>query len=617
MVFFGLIGLLQFCNGASALDVVRPKNVVFLFSAGTALPAYDVVYQRIVETIQREAPGPVNVYAEYLDLGRFHSESYHRRLFDLYREKYAEKKIDLVILVGRGASEAVDKHGQDLFSNISTLILRYANPFSQTPSFNKPFATGIFADLDVKGSLETALSLQPATRTVFVISGASADDQYYEAIARAAYQGYEASIRIEYLSGLSAAKLLDQVATLPPKSAVIFLSFSSDVEGQYIYPKHVVRLVAEKSNAPVYSIFGTYMGEGIVGGHLVDFHRAGDEAGRLALRLLRGEPADAIPAVRGNYHAYMFDGRQLKRWGIDEEQLPAGSKVSYREAALSAKHMWYFIGLILFAIVETTLLVSLILLHRKKEKTEKMLHLAESRYREMLRFERISRLGQLVTSLAHELKQPLASILGSAQAAMRFLRAEKVDLDLVQQLLGSIVRDEKRAANVITTLQAMVKREENAREPVLLNSVVDNVAAVFMSEANQSALTIEKEFDKSPCPVLGCAAQLEQVVLNLIMNAGDAVSQCPPEKRRVVLQTKTADHWMRVTVRDFGSGIDEAIWDKLFQPFFTTKKSGMGMGLAICKSIIVDHGGRIWAENHPEEGALFCFELPAHGNGSG
>ena len=312
----------------------------------------------------------------------------------------------------------------------------------------------------------------------------------------------------------------------------------------------------------------------------------------------------------------MFDWRQLRRWGISEGKLPAGSTVLYKEVIFFEKYFWYVIGLTLFAVAGTILLISLTGLRRKQKKTEKMLLQAESRYREMLRFERISRLGELITSLSHELKQPLAAILSSAQAALRFLKADKIDLNLFQQILDHIIRDDKRAATLITNLQSMARREEKTKGPILLNRVLEDVVAVFMSEAIRCNLTIEKEFDESLPPVLGNAAELEQVALNLIMNAGDAVSLSPSEKKRVVLQTKMTDHAVRVTVRDFGPGIDEVKRDQLFQPFFTTKKSGLGMGLAICKSIITEHGGRIWAENHPGGGAVFSFKLPVPRNES-
>jgi len=617
MICFGLIGLLQFSGVASASDTTRAKNVVLFFSFGTGLPVYEVLYQRIRETIQRDVPGPVNLYAEHLDLERFPTESYQQRLSDLYREKYAEKHIDLFIRIGPGAEKLIEKYGKDIFSNIPTLLLETANPLPRARRFEKePLKTGIVADLDLGSSLETALSLHPATRTAFVINGASAHDRFLEAVARHTYRDHEGRVRIEYLSGLSIQELLDKVAVLPPDSVVIFLSFLCDAEGEYVYSRDVVRMVSEKSNAPVYSVLSTHLGEGVVGGRLLDIPRAGDDAGKLAVRILRGEPVDAIPMVRENYYTYMFDWRQLRRWAISEGKLPGGSIVLYKELTFFEKYFWYVIGLTLLGIIETILLISLMVLNRKQKKTEKMLLLAEGRYREMLRFERISRLGQLITSLAHELKQPLAAILSSAQAVLRFIKADKIDLNLFQQVLGNIIRDDKRAATVITTLQSMVKKEERAKEPIILNRVLEDVAAVFMSEAIESNLTIEKEFDESLPPALGSAAQLEQVALNLIMNAGDALSQSPSEKKRIVLQTKMTDHAVQVTVRDFGPGIDEAKRDQLFLPFFTTKKSGLGMGLAICKSIIAEHGGRIWAENHPDGGAIFSFELPVPRNES-
>ena len=121
MICFSLIGLLHFSDVASASEATRPKNVVILFSFGTGLPVYDVLYQRIRETIQSDVPGPVNIYAEYLDLERFPNESYQQRLFDLYREKYAEKKIDLFIRIGQGADKLIEKYGKDIFSKIPTL----------------------------------------------------------------------------------------------------------------------------------------------------------------------------------------------------------------------------------------------------------------------------------------------------------------------------------------------------------------------------------------------------------------------------------------------------------------------------------------------------------------
>jgi PAS domain S-box-containing protein len=231
---------------------------------------------------------------------------------------------------------------------------------------------------------------------------------------------------------------------------------------------------------------------------------------------------------------------------------------------------------------------------------------------ELLHVERSSRLGELTVSLAHELNQPLAAILSSAQAAIRFLQSPTPDLNLFRTILQNIIQDDKRAAGVITSLRAMMKREEREREPLDMNAVLDNVLTLFNAEAIVRNVTIERDFDKSLSPVLGDKIQLQQVLLNLIMNAAEAMAESSneDEKRRIILGTKATDQGIQVTVRDFGPGIDPARRDDIWQPFFTTKSAGLGMGLGVCRSIILSHHGRISAENHPEGGAMFTFEIP-------
>jgi PAS domain S-box-containing protein len=231
--------------------------------------------------------------------------------------------------------------------------------------------------------------------------------------------------------------------------------------------------------------------------------------------------------------------------------------------------------------------------------------------REMLRMERLSRMGELVASLAHELNQPLAAILSSAQAALRFLQSTTPDLDLFRSILQNIVQDDKRAAGVITSLRSMVRREEREKELLDMNEVLRDTLTLFRGEAIIRNVEIKTGFDDPLPPVSADRIQLQQVVLNLVMNAAEAMSERPSQQRRILLRTQAIDHGIRVTVRDFGPGIDPAKLNDIWQPFFTTKSTGMGMGLSVSGSIIRAHGGRIWAENNPDGGATFVFEIPA------
>ncbi|MGZ3595036.1 MAG: sensor histidine kinase, partial [Syntrophales bacterium] len=249
---------------------------------------------------------------------------------------------------------------------------------------------------------------------------------------------------------------------------------------------------------------------------------------------------------------------------------------------------------------------------RKRDEAE----LARARS-ELLRVERLSRLGELTASLAHELNQPLAAILSSTQAAVRFLRSATPDLNLFRTILQNIIEDDKRAAGVIRSLRSMIKKEERERAPLNINTVLDNVLNLFHSEAIVRNVTVERDFDSLLRPVLADKIQLEQVLLNLIANASEAMSESPHahQKRKIILRTQVTDHGIQVTVRDFGPGIDPAKLDDIWQPFFTTKSTGMGMGLSVSRSIIQAHGGRISAENNPDGGATFFLELPVYESG--
>ena len=216
----------------------------------------------------------------------------------------------------------------------------------------------------------------------------------------------------------------------------------------------------------------------------------------------------------------------------------------------------------------------------------------------------------MTASLAHELNQPLAAILSNAQAALRFLKSDKPDLNEFQEIMQDIISDDQRAGNVIRSLRSMMKREEGEKKPIILNDVLNDVIQIFRSEAIFRNVRIETELDRPLPPVLGDKGQLQQVVLNIIMNGSEAMSETPPEQRKLILRTQVKDDGIRVTVRDFGPGIDKENVDRIFQPFFTTKRTGLGMGLALCRTIVEAHEGHIWAENHSDGGTTFFIELP-------
>jgi PAS domain S-box-containing protein len=231
--------------------------------------------------------------------------------------------------------------------------------------------------------------------------------------------------------------------------------------------------------------------------------------------------------------------------------------------------------------------------------------------RELLRMERVSRMGELTASLAHELNQPLTAILSNARAALRFLQSDRLDLGELRDILQDIANDDKRASDIIRSLRSMLKEEERERETISINDMLHDMLSLFHSEAIIRNIEVEMDL-ADPLPLIHVdRVQIQQVMLNLIMNAAEIMSRNEPEHRKIVLQTRPIDRGaMQVAVRDLGPGIAEKDLDHIFEPFFTTKRSGLGMGLSISRSIIEAHGGRIWVENNPDKGVTFYFELP-------
>lgn len=231
---------------------------------------------------------------------------------------------------------------------------------------------------------------------------------------------------------------------------------------------------------------------------------------------------------------------------------------------------------------------------------------------ELAHVSRITTLGELSGALAHELNQPLAIMLSNAQAAQRLLDRDPPDLAEVRDILADIVREDRRAGEVIQKMRDLLRRGETKLVRQDMNRLVEDCLILMHSDLLDRGVAIEKDLSSGLPAVMGDRVQLQQVILNLIRNAGDAMRHLHAGGRTVGISSGMHQERVFVTVRDHGRGIDGNI-ERIFQPYFTTKADGLGMGLSICRSIMQAHHGWLWAENHPEGGAVFHMELPARG----
>ena len=233
---------------------------------------------------------------------------------------------------------------------------------------------------------------------------------------------------------------------------------------------------------------------------------------------------------------------------------------------------------------------------------------------ELAHSSRVSTLGQLAASVAHELNQPLGAILANAEAAELFLQQDPPALGDLRAILADIRKDDERAGEVIRRMRGLLRKRELERQPLEINSLVEDVLQLVSGDATLRGVSLTADLGPFLPKVAGDRVHLQQVLLNLIINGMDAMAGQPQERRRISVQTRSgADAHVGLAVIDSGSGVEPDKLPRLFEPFYTTKPTGMGMGLSIARTIIEAHGGRIWAENCAEGGAVFRIELPTGG----
>jgi signal transduction histidine kinase len=382
---------------------------------------------------------------------------------------------------------------------------------------------------------------------------------------------------------------------------------TADKEGRRLINRDALAGICATANAPVYGLVASHLGTGIVGGLVVDQAALSEETADIAVRVLRGAKVQDIP-VRQLSPTPMIDWRALRRWGISDANLPANAKVLYREPTMWDLYKWRILGAAALCLAEAMLIVALLVQGARRRRAEKV---ADELRRELTHLSRVETMGALSGALAHELNQPLAAILSNAQAARRFLAMKPANIDEVREALEDIMLDDERAGRVIQRLRGMLKRTEAQTQPVDLNDAIRDVLDLARGDLISRGVSVSAELQAGLPPVIGDRVQIQQVLLNLILNGCDAMAGVDREERRLTVVTGSTDNGgVGFAVVDRGTGIAGAEMEKIFQPFVTTKQNGLGLGLAICQTIIGAHGGRLWCEPRPGPGATFVFTLP-------
>jgi signal transduction histidine kinase len=306
----------------------------------------------------------------------------------------------------------------------------------------------------------------------------------------------------------------------------------------------------------------------------------------------------------------MFDWRQMQRWGISESSLPPGSEIQFRDLSVWDQYRTPIVAVIAALLLQTALITWLVYEHRRRQIAEAQ---SLQRVNELARMNRFATAGELSASIAHEVRQPLSAISISGEAGLRWLKRDNPNLDEVRKALEAVNEESYHADHVLQSVRAMFKQESTSLAEVNVNELIQQVITVAKGPIDSNNIVLETNLtDDVPPIVMADPVQLQQVILNLVMNAVEAMSHSG-EMRLLWLRTEPGPaRTVVVRVVDSGPRVDPEVVSKMFQPFFTTKSSGMGMGLAICKTIIEAHGGQLTASAHNPHGMEFQISLPLH-----
>jgi signal transduction histidine kinase len=591
--------------------MAQARRVVLLYDERTDLPGLSILDARLVQTLSAGLPG-VEIYRESMDLSRFQSDRYPRLLRDFLRAKYAGKKVDVVIAALGPALDFMLAHGSEVFPGASTVfcgIDRRDLSARRLP----PDVTGVILKREFAPTLQMAGLLQPETRHVVFVAGSSEFDRRLVDQARAEFQAVRPQVPVQYLTGLPLKELLDTLANLQPRSVVLYSTMFADRTGKPFIPHEVAEQISRAAAAPVYGFLDQFLGRGIVGGHLYSLDAHGAEAARLALRILGGTPASALPPIEPSATRDMFDGRQLRRWGISERRLPADAIVWYRTISPWERYRTTILITAGVLLLQFGTIVSLLLERGKRRRTQTALRESEARAAEqrseLMHLGRVALVGELSAALAHETRQPLAAILTNARVARRMLELGQFDPAELGEILENIAADDLRAGTVIDHVRNLVRKEQAQWGSLSINQVVGEVLNLMRSDLQYRRVAVSTRLGEPAAMVWADRVQLQQVLLNLIVNACDAMNDRPPNERLLLISTaRNGD--ARIEVRDQGTGISPDALSSIFDPFVTTKRDGLGLGLAICRTIVAEHHGQMWAVNNPDRGATIIVSLP-------
>ncbi len=592
---------------SDAQPAVRQVLVLQSFDRGNA--AVDQFTTNFRVELDQRVEGPVNVVQVVVGPTGFVSAP-EQAVVDYIRSTFVNRpKPDLIVTIAGPAAVFARKYRQQLFPETPVLFASVDQKYLRDAPLGDN-ETAVAVVNDFPRVIENVLQLLPQTRQVFMVVGSGPIGQFWRRELENEFRRFHDQLTFVWFDQLSVQETLRRSASLPENSAIVYVIFSTDGAGVAFADERMFAELHATANAPLFAPFSVYLGTGVVGGSLLSISDLSRDTADVAGRLLNGAPPSSIRLPSRAAGPPTFDWRELQRWGIPESRLPPGSIVRYRAPSLWSAYRSTVLSAMGVLAIQSLLIIGLLYQRRARRQAE-----IESRRNLALAADASRRqtMSALTNSIAHELGQPLASMISNAQAGRMMITADRATPETVCEILSDIESEGVQATQIIDRHRTMLRGHQLDTKPIDLHAVIHESLALVAHDMKARQIEPTVNLSSNPCIITGDEVLLQQVMVNLLMNAMDAMAETPPTRRRVTISTEVRAADVGVSVCDAGTGLPEQINGALFTPFVTTKAHGLGIGLTITQTIVNAHGGTIDARSNPEGGATFTVTLRRSG----
>jgi phospho-acceptor domain-containing protein len=509
-ILFGLVLMLLTCvipwPGTATEAATQSKRILILHSFGPLFKPWSDYARAIRAEISRQSTGPVDFQDHSLLDARQNNNKSELPFVHYLVALYAEQPIDLIVAIGAPAAAFVQRHRGELFPTTPMILTAIEQRRVQTDRLTE-YDTVVAVAHDFPAIFDNILRVLPDTKTIAIVNGTSPNEIFWLGELKRELAPFSDRIELRWYNDLSFEQMLRDAATLPPHSAIFWHLLNVDAAGVAHEANDALTKLSRAASAPAFSFDDSFFGEALVGGPMYSVQESSAITAAVAMRILAGETPANIKTPPVRFAAPRYDRRQLQRWGISESVLPAGSTVDFRSPTAWETYRWQILLVCAVVILQGGLIGRLVFERHRRQRAEIE---TKERIAELAHFNRYSTAGELTATIAHEINQPLGSILTNTETAELMLSSASPDIGELKEILADIRRDDERASEVIRRLRSLLKKAPFEAREIDLKEPIRDAVDLLLPRVGERDIVLRTGFPADPLWIKGDRIQLSR-----------------------------------------------------------------------------------------------------------